>query len=104
MHKYIHAESISADADDGRQSCSIGIFTQAVFITHSDFPVPDPMDMSLIIIPLDSIHLEVFDALTNTCTVYTPKRASRVDNIASIVLKNCAVRRSHSTNLSFIYN
>ena len=51
--------------------------------------MPDPMDMH---VPVDSLNLinftkqEVFDALINL----NPNKASGIDNIAPVILKNCA--------------
>ena len=83
----VHADSTSADTDASKAE----LFNQYFYsvFTHSDFPMPDPMDMH---VPVDSLNLinfteqEVFDALINL----NPNKASRIDNIAPVVLKNCA--------------
>ena len=83
----VHADSTSADTDTSKAE----LFNQYFYsvFTHSDFPMPDPMDMH---VPVDSLNLinfteqEVFDALINL----NPNKASGIDNIAPVVLKNCA--------------
>ena len=83
----LHHNATTADADLDKAE----LFNQYFYsiFTSSDYCLPDTTHLTVPVNHLDSINLteqEVIDALNNL----NPNKARGIDNIAPVILKNCA--------------